>query len=39
MMFIWSFGLSEIHEAEASKLAELVPVPFLRVQTITITLD
>ena len=33
------FGLSEVNEAEAAKLAELVPVSFLRVETIAITLD
>ena len=35
----WSFGLSEVDEAEATELPELVPVSFLRIQTITITLD
>ena len=30
---------SEVNEAEATKLAELVPVSFLRVETIAITLD
>ena len=39
MMFIWSFGLSEIHEAKAAKLAELVPVSFFGVESIAITLD
>ena len=33
------FGLSEVDEAEATELAELVPVSFLRIQAITITLD
>jgi len=33
------FGLSEVDEAEAAELAELVPVAFLGIQPITITLD
>ena len=33
------FGLSEVDEAEAAELAELAPVPFLRIQPIAITLD
>ena len=33
------FGLSEVDEAEAAELAELVPVSFLRIQSIAITLD
>ena len=35
----WSFGLLEVDEAEAAELAELVPVSFLRIQAIAITLD
>lgn len=33
------FGLSEVDEAEAAELAELVPVSLFRIQAITITLD
>ncbi len=33
------FGLSEVYETEAAKLAELVPVSLFRIQAITITLD
>ena len=33
------FGLSEVDEAEATKLAELVPVSLFCIQSITITLD
>ena len=39
MICTWSFGLSEVYEAKAAELAELVPVSFLRIQSITITLD
>jgi len=35
----WSFGLLEVDEAEAAELPELVPVSFLHVQAIAITLD
>jgi hypothetical protein len=34
-----SFGVLEVHEAEATKLAEFSPVSFLQIQTIAITLD
>ena len=33
------FGLSEVDEAEATELAELVPVSLFCIQSITITLD
>jgi len=33
------FGLSEVDEAEAAELAELVPVPLFGIQAIAITLD
>jgi hypothetical protein len=33
------FGLSEVYKTEAAELAELVPVSFLRIQAIAITLD
>ena len=33
------FGLSEVYEAEAAELAELVPVSLFRIESITITLD
>ena len=33
------FGLSEVDEAEAAELPELVPVSLFHVQAITITLD
>ena len=33
------FGLSEVDEAEATELAELVPVSFLGIESIAITLD
>jgi len=33
------FGLSEVNEAEAAELAELVPVSFFGIQAIAITLD
>ena len=33
------FGLSEVDEAESAELPKLVPVSFLRVETIAITLD
>ena len=33
------FGLSEVDEAEAAELAKLVPVSFLGIQAIAITLD
>jgi hypothetical protein len=33
------FGLSKVYEAEAAELPKLVPVSFLRIQAIAITLD
>ena len=33
------FGLSEVNEAEATELAELVPVSLFGIQAIAITLD
>jgi hypothetical protein len=39
MICTWSFGLSEVNEAEAAKLPELVPVSLFGIQPITITLD
>ena len=33
------FVRSEVHKAEAAKLPELMPVPFLGIQPIAITLD
>ena len=35
----WSFGLSEVDEAEAAELPELVPVSLFGIQAIAITLD
>ena len=39
MICTWSFGLSEVNEAESAELAKLMPVPLFRIQPITITLD
>ena len=39
MICTWSFGFSEVDEAEAAELPELVPVSLFHVQAITITLD
>ena len=36
---VFWFVRSEVHEAEAAKLPELMPVPFLRIESIAITLD
>ena len=36
---VFWFVRSEVHEAEAAELPELMPVPLFRIQSITITLD
>ena len=36
---VFWFVTSEVHEAEAAKLAELSPVTFLGIESIAITLD
>ena len=36
---VFWFVRSEVHKAEAAKLAELMPVPLFRIESIAITLD
>ena len=36
---VFWFVRSEVNEAEAAELPELMPVPLFRIQSITITLD